>query len=229
MNSKFRKISVASVILGLFLTFIGGCSNTVKPSDINSTTSNDRSQIPNVTGTNTNLVPDKKGAEAPTSPSQEDTQKAILTNIKKLAQQGRVINSEFPVKTTVIDDIEKKLGKPDKTDWVPAAKGTYATYSKYKLAFGFNKGSQIFEVRSFDSSLNKIPLSMVKKVYGTPAYDVKNNGEEIIGYTAGQEYKILLVFPETAKGSNDPLLDHYSVLYPKGTANLMADDPGRQW
>ena len=224
MSSKFKKISVASAILALFLIFMGGCSNNARPSDVNSNTSNDSSQSSNISDTNTNSIPDKKAA-----PSQEDTQKVLLMNIKKLAQQGRVINSEFPVKTTVIDDVEKKLGKPDKTDWVPAAKGTYATYSKYKLAFGFNKGSQIFEVRSFDSSLNKISLSMVKKVYGTPAYDVKNNNEEIIGYTAGQEYKILLVFPKTTKENSNPLLDHYSVLYPKGTANLMADDPGREW
>ena len=228
MSSKIRKISVASAILVLFLAFMG-CSNTIKHSDINSSTPNDRSQNLNISGVNTSSVPDKKVAVPPTSSSQADTQKTLLTNIKKLAHQGRVINSEFSVKTTVMDDIEKKLGKPDKTDWVPAAKGTYSTYSKYKLAFGFNKGSQIFEVRSFDSSLNKIPLSMVKEVYGTPEYDVKNNGEEIIGYTAGQEYKILLVFPKTAKGSNDPLLEHYSVLYPKGTVNIMADDPGRQW
>ncbi|MBV7273240.1 YjgB family protein [Clostridiaceae bacterium UIB06] len=228
MILKFRKVSVVSIILALFLTFMGGCSNAVKPSDTNSTAKNDKNQSSN-TDVNANSAPDKNAAVPQGSSSQEDTQKALLMNIKKLAQQGKVINSEFPVKTTVIDDIEKKLGKPDKTDWVPAAKGTYATYSKHKLAFGFNKGAQIFEVRSFDNSLNKIPLSMVKKVYGTPAYDVKNNDEEIIGYTAGQDYKILLVFPKTAKGSNDPLLAHYSVLYPKGTANLMADDPGRQW
>lgn len=228
MISKLRKVSLMSAVLALLLIFMVGCSNTVKPSDTNKTTTNDKSQNPNVTGTNTNSSPDKNVA-VPQSSSQEDTEKALLMNIKKLAQRGKVINSEFPVKTTVMDAIEKKLGKPDKTDWVPTAKGTYATYSKYKLAFGFNKGAQIFEVRSFDSSLNKISLSMVKKVYGTPAYDVKNNNEEIIGYTAGQEYKILLVFPRTVNGSNDPLLDHYSVLYPKGTANLMADDPGRQW
>lgn len=228
MISKFKKISVVSTALALFLTFMVGCSNTIKPSGTNSTTTNDNSQISN-TGENTNSVPDKNIA-VPQSPSpQEDTRKALLMNIKKLAHQGKVINSEFPVKTTVMDAIEKKLGKPDKTDWVPAAKGTYASYSKDKLAFGFNKGAQIFEVRSFDDSLNKIPLSMVKKVYGTPSYDVKNNDEEIIGYTAGQDYKILLVFPKTVNGSNDPLLGHYSVLYPKGTANLMADDPGRQW
>ena len=147
----------------------------------------------------------------------------------QLAKQGKIINSEFPVKTTVIEDVEKKLGNPDKVDWVPSAKGNYAVFSKYNLVFGFNKGAQIFEARSFDKQLNELSLSMVKKVYGTPAYDVKSNGEEIIGYVASSEYKILLVFPQPSNSHPNPVMDHYSVLYPKGTFNNMSNDPGRQW
>ncbi|MGG1680190.1 DUF4309 domain-containing protein [Neobacillus sp. NRS-1170] len=70
---------------------------------------------------------------------------------------------------------------------------------------------------------------MVKKAYGTPAYDVKSNGEEIIGYVVSSEYKILLVFPQPSNNNQDPVMDHYSVLYPRGTVNSMVGDPGRQW
>ncbi|BAH07676.1 YjgB family protein [Clostridium kluyveri] len=80
-----------------------------------------------------------------------------------------------------------------------------------------NKGSRIFEVRSFDSGIKKITLSKVKEVFGTPAYDVKSNGEEIIGYVATKEFKILFVFPQSESNNKDLLLDHYSVLYPQGT------------
>ncbi|EKN67027.1 hypothetical protein BABA_13372 [Neobacillus bataviensis LMG 21833] len=163
------------------------------------------------------------------SSSNGDTQRELLSSIMKLAKQGKIINSEFPVKTTVIEDIEKKLGNPDKVDWVPNAKGNYAVFSKYNVVFGFNKGSQIFEARSFDKKLNELSLSMVKKVFGTPAYDVESNGEEIIGYVANSEYKILLVFPKPSNSNPDPVMDHYSVLYPKGTFNNMSNDPGRQW
>lgn len=146
-----------------------------------------------------------------------------------MAREGKIINCEFPVKTTVIDVVKEKWGEPDRTDWVPAAKGLYVTYEKHDVVFGVNKGSQIFEVRSFDDRLGRIPLSLVKEVFGTPAYHVKSNGQEIIGYTAGQEYKILLVFPQTVDSGDDPFMDHYSVLYPRGTVNMMADDPGREW
>lgn len=163
------------------------------------------------------------------SSSNEGIQRKLLSSIMQLAKQGRIINSEFPVKTTVIEDVEKKLGNPDKADWVPSAKGNYAVFSKYKVVFGFNKGERIFEARSFDKKLNELSLSMVKKVYGTPAYDVKSNGEEIIGYVASSEYKILLVFPQPSNSHQNPVMDHYSVLYPKGTFNNMSNDPGRQW
>ncbi|MCJ8006413.1 M56 family metallopeptidase [Lederbergia wuyishanensis] len=161
--------------------------------------------------------------------SNGDTQRKLLSSIMQLAKQGKIINSEFPVKTTVIEDVEKKLGNADKVDWVPNANGNYAVFSKYNVVFGFNKGSRIFEARSFDKKLNELSLSMVKKVYGTPAYNVESNGEEIIGYVANSEYNILLVFPKPTNSNPDPVMDHYSVFYPKGTVNNMSNDPGRQW
>ncbi|GGA49606.1 MULTISPECIES: M56 family metallopeptidase [Bacillaceae] len=161
--------------------------------------------------------------------SNGDTQRKLLSSIMQLAKQGKIINSEFPVKTTVIEDVEKKLGKAEKVDWVPNAKGNYAVFSKYNVVFGFNKGSRVFEARSFDKKLNELSLSMVKKEFGTPDYDVKSNGEEIIGYVASSDFKILLVFPKSSNSNPDPVMDHYSVFYPKGTVNNMSNDPGRQW
>ncbi|WP_370455756.1 YjgB family protein [Psychrobacillus sp. AK 1817] len=161
--------------------------------------------------------------------SNGDTQRKLLSSIMQLAKQGKIINSEFPVKTTVIEDVDKKLGKAEKVDWVPNAKGNYAVFSKYNVVFGFNKGSRIFEARSFDKKLNELSLSMVKKEFGAPDYDVKSNGEEIIGYVASSDFKILLVFPNPSNSNPDPVMDHYSVFYPKGTVNNMSNDPGRQW
>ena len=147
----------------------------------------------------------------------------------QLAKKGKIINSEFQVKSTTIQDVEEKLGKADTSDFVSEAKGVYYTFSKANVAFGCNKGDQIFEARSFDSKLGELSLSNVKKVLGEPAYSSKYDNEQIIGYTAGAEFKILFVFKESQNGENDLVLDHYSVLYPKGTGNNMADDPGREW
>lgn len=122
--------------------------------------------------------------------------------------------------------MEEKWGKADSSEWVAAAKGMYSTYSKHNIVFGANKGNQVFEVRSLDNQLNSIQLSVVKDKLGTPQYDVKVNGEEIIGYKITDEFKILFVFPQ---GAANPALSHYSVLYPAGTINNMAGDKGREW
>ena len=145
------------------------------------------------------------------------------------AKKGLVIGCEFPVKTTVIEDVTDKWGKAAKTEYVAAAKGTYSEFTKQNVVLGFNKGDQIFEARTFDSKLSAVTLSKAKAVYGSPAYTNTSNGETVIGYVVSKELKILLVFTLPADKNSDPILDHYSVLYPSGTINSMADDPGREW
>lgn len=239
MISLFSKKLITGGILVLSLTLIVGCSSIKSSLNHNKNNDSNKAEVSNNTDVKPGGTIDKtSSSNSVTRDSenksnkpikQDSSQKILLDSIKNLAKVGKIINCDFQVKSTVIEDVEKKWGKADKTDWVPNAKGNYATYSKYNVVFGFNKGSQIFEARSFDSSLKKISLSAVKKQFGTPEYDVKYNGEEIIGYKVGEEFKVLFVFPQPTNDSNDYLMDHYSVLYPRGTVNNMADDPGRQW
>jgi hypothetical protein len=157
-----------------------------------------------------------------------DLTTALLLNMMQLANQGKVINSDFPAKTTTIENVEKAWGNPNQTDIVAVAKGTYATFLNYYVAFGFNKAGQIFEVRSLDShQFVSITLAKAKEVLGTPAYDTKYNGQEIIGYTAGSEFKIEMVFPQPTTNNPNPPMDHYNVFYPQGTTDVMG--VGRQW
>ncbi|MDF2675501.1 MAG: hypothetical protein K0R09_3773 [Clostridiales bacterium] len=231
----FKRLAALLAVPVLVLTIAAGCSNGIKSPTVNTTPVSDKPSENNTpaasdkpSGISTVIVSEPKNNSS-NAQIQNDSQEVLLKVMMKLAQQGKIINSEFAVKTTVIEDVDKKLGKSDKVEWIPEAKGNYATYSKHNVVFGFNKGSQIFEARSFDNNLKNISLSMVKKAYGTPAYDVKAKGEEIIGYTAGQEFKILLVFKAPSSSNGDPVLEHYSVLYPRGTINMMADDHGREW
>ena len=208
------------IIFSIIISITTGCSIFTAQSSKPSSSNSNKNSVLNVS----NSVSVKSTSD------QESTINTLLGSIMKLAKQGKVINCEFAAKITTIEDVNKKWGNSDKTEWIPTAKGNYATYLKHhNNVFGFNKGSQIFEVRSFDKTINKISLSKVKEVFGTPAYDVKVNGEEIIGYTAGTDFKILFVFPKPLTNSSNNLLDHYSILYPKGTVNMMADDHGREW
>lgn len=228
-------ISIMSIF---FITIMSGCSNvTVQGSKITETSPNNNvgNNVikQNKTSTSDNSVSNtstinSNTPEAKVSPTNNDATATLLLNIMQLAKQGKVINCEFAAKTN-LGDVENKWGNPDKSVWIPAAKGTYVTYSKENIVFGYNKGVQIFDVRTFDAKVKGISLYKTKKVLGTPAYDVKASGQEIIGYVANNEFKLLLVFPEPTSKNPDPLLDHYSILYPQGTIDMMANDNGREW
>jgi len=219
--SNKKLIMKISVIISLL--FMVGCSDVNKVSNNNSGSDANKSSTSKIVKNNTSNNSLKQNNE------EDNSQNKLLQDIKTLAAEGKVINCEYPVKVTNLYSVEEKWGKADSSNWVASAKGMYSTYSKHNVVFGSNKGEQVFEVRSFDSRLNKISLSMVKKNFGIPQYNVRSNGEEIIGYVVTTEFKLLFVFPEPTKSVPDPLMRHYSVLYPSATANSMASDPGRQW
>lgn len=234
MMAFFKNRYSKWAVLAISLTLMVGCSKATTPSKSNTTNVQNENEVkvPN-SSTTKPIVKDSSSTSGDnatnTDPALVNSQRIVMSNILKLAKQGKVINCEFPANTTIIEDVNEKWGQPDKTDWVAAAKGTYATYLKKNVVFGFNKGSQIFEVRTLDKSLNKISLSTIKRYFGTPAYDVKTKTEEIIGYTAGKDFKILFVFLKSSANGTNQFMNHYSVLYPRGTVNNMSDDPGRQW
>lgn len=155
-----------------------------------------------------------------------DAQATLLKEIIQLAQQGMIVNCEFPVETTVIETVKEKWGDPDKEDYVPAAKGTYVTYAKRNVVVGFNKGSQIFDVRSYDNSLKQITMAKVKEVLGTPENTHHFDTDDMLVYTAGEKYQLLFIFSKDDQQNSDFQLNHYNVFYPRGTVNSMADDPG---
>ncbi len=233
MKLQSNKILIPCMVFALTFGSLAGCSKpngTPTPSAVSSQQASAVSSAPAETSSAAvDSAPSSAVTSQAPSSQQNEAQKTLLLNMQKAAQQGKVINIDFAAKANTIEDVEDKWGKEDKTEYIAAAKGSYSTYSKHNAVFGFNKGSQLFEVRSFDSQLKDVALSTVKEVLGKPAYDVKSDTEEIIGYVINKEFKILLVFPNPKTSGEDPKLDHYSVLYPQGTVNSMADDPGREW
>jgi len=229
MILSLKKIMISSMALVLVLASLAGCSKSnAASSSVSSSPEKvaESSSLASSSSSSTSSIADPSSAA---SQPQDDTQQNLLVSMKNAAEQGKVIQCEFPVKTKTIEDVEAKWGKEDKSEYIASAKGTYAVYNKQNITFGFNKGSQLFEVRSYDSQLKSISLSKVKDVLGKPDHDVKSGTEEIIGYVINSDYKILMVFPNPTTSGEDPKLDHYSVFYPRGTVNMMADDAGRQW
>ncbi|HWP95420.1 MAG TPA: YjgB family protein [Syntrophomonadaceae bacterium] len=155
-----------------------------------------------------------------------DAQATLLNEIMQSAKQGKVINCEFPVETTVIETVKGKWGDPDKEEYIAAAKGRYATYTQHNAVFGINKGEQIFDVRSYDNSIKELTQAKIKEVLGTPENIHHYDTQDMLVYKAGEKYQLLFIFPKATQQNLDPKLDHYNVFYPQGSVNMMADDPG---
>lgn len=224
MTTQFKKMLASLTALALLSASFAGCTHPQSSGsqDPASTASAQTSSASADSTASSNVT------SSPQTSSQQpvDEQTALLQDMQKAAKQGKVIDIPFSVNTNVIEDVQQKWGKEDKTEYIASAKGIYNTYSKHNAVFGYNKGDQLFEVRTLDGKWKELTLSKVKAVLGKPDHDVTSGKDEIIGYVASKDYKILMVFP---KDGDDPKLDHYSVLYPQGTVNSMAGDPGRQW
>lgn len=189
----------------------------------NSTSDNNAKDENKSSNDNNNGNSDKRDQ----NPVVDNRNVGLLNQIVSLAKEGKVINCDFVTGKTTIDDIEKVYGNPDKQEYISSAKGTYTTFAKKDLVFGFNKGMQVFETRSFDPRLQAISRSDIENVLGKAPYKATISGttsQTVLGYTMNSDYKLEFVISDTTN-----LVDHVNVLYPAATVNSMADDPGRQW
>jgi hypothetical protein len=140
----------------------------------------------------------------------------------QLAKQGKVIGMSYEAGVSTSDDVQKAWGSP--TSQTSAGAGIYLTYTAHHAAFGFNKGDQIFDVRSFSPTLHAATLSEVQKVLGTPGIVRHTANERILLYPAGPDYQLLWIFPMPNASAPNPEVDHVSVFYPRGTIDMMAQD-----
>ncbi|MBB6675113.1 YjgB family protein [Cohnella nanjingensis] len=157
----------------------------------------------------------KPPASPPARTAETDDTGAELKELLKLAQKGRAPGIAYAAHTGLIDDVEKDWGKADKTE--AAGKGIYATYAKKNAVIGFNKGSQIFDVRSSDPKLQKLTLKQIERTLGKPADTTKNGDDAIYVYNAGKQFQLKFVIPKSTGQ-----VDHISVFSPQDAVNNMA-------
>lgn len=231
-----KKLIVFLAVIVSSITILFSCNSTKKnknnTANIESKEQNKQDSTKSSNETNKSSVisdankSDKTNAPSNTtnSSAKKDNLSILLKDIKNSAENGKIFDSNFKIGQN-IDTIIQKLGNPDSENYVKAAKGTYFTFTSNNIAFGCNKGNQIFEIRSFNSNLNRIIITEISNFFGNPDYkvDTKEN-EKILGYKINDTYKILFVF-----NLKSGKLKHYSVLNPSLTKNSMSGDSGRDW
>ncbi|PEQ47535.1 YjgB family protein [Bacillus cereus] len=212
----------------LFLAFtcifaLVACKGTDEKKETDPTTENSKNEHNN--SSEEKKEPEIKSnnegsTKADTDSRPKDTvinQKSInhVKNLFELAKEGKVPNVPFAAHTGDIEEIEKAWGKADKTE--QAGNGMYATFTSKNVSFGFNKGSQVFDVRSYHAELKLITLQGIEKALGKPN-SVKVNGEDkIYVYKVNNQFKLKFIIPKSTGKVN-----HISVFSPEDSINKMA-------
>ncbi|NGQ95138.1 YjgB family protein [Brevibacillus sp. SYP-B805] len=144
----------------------------------------------------------------------------LITIVRDMAKEGRGFGTDFTVEHTGLETVEKDWGKPDAIDFVNGI--GYAAYNGRGFVFGFNKGEQLVEIRSYDLRLQELTKSQIEKTLGKPAAIHTLQDQVILVYNATDKYQLKVVFPAPTREVPDPHVDHINVFYPRGTVNFMA-------
>ncbi|MCH5584911.1 YjgB family protein [Shimazuella sp. AN120528] len=200
---KSIKLTIIT-ILGLLI--LNGCTINVPSSKSNSTNPTSSSSDTNSTDQNTSSNTDS---------SVNIEHRNYLQQSYDLANEGKVIGSEFAANKNDIESVEDKYGQPDTPDNTYA----YYIYKSRNLSFHVGKGDILDDVRSYDPYLHNITRSEVKKVLGEPTHIRKLKGQSIYVYHAnGYEFKLIFLLTK-----DDPTIDHISVYSPDAAFNPMAN------
>ncbi len=153
------------------------------------------------------------------------TPEALLRTIESLAEEGGILNCEFLLKDNY-DELVDEYGSPDRDNYVKVAHGSYATFSSDAFVVGYNNGSEIFELRSYARRLDGITERNVTSFFGEAEHTAYLDGDRISSYVLKGGYHLKFVFDGKEP---DSVVNHYNVIWMKGTENDRADDHGRKW
>ncbi|GED59513.1 YjgB family protein [Brevibacillus formosus] len=142
----------------------------------------------------------------------------LLAQIRSDAEKGKVLSLPFLLEKTMLEEVEKEWGKPEKT--YEANGLTYSAYPKHKVVFGYNKGMQLVDIRKRDPRLMQVSMSAVEKSWGRPARISEFGNLVIYTYDVTSNYQVKLIFKGTQK-QDDLALVECQLYYPQGNKNLM--------
>ncbi|MED1510983.1 YjgB family protein [Bacillus proteolyticus] len=233
MMKVYMKVLIFFLILTCSMA-LTACKSTEEKKQTNPTSENNteiKNDKPESSKKNEDTTP-KAEKEPVEKPKNQDSAKPIadsnsnntainqksINHIKDLFEQakvGKVPNVPYAAHTGDIEEIEQAWGKADKTD--QAGNGMYATFTSKNVAFGFNKGSQVFDVRSYHSELKSITLQEIETALGKPASVKVNGNDKIYNYKVNNQFELKFVIPKSTGK-----VDHISVFSPEDSINKMA-------
>jgi len=209
MLKKFVYVFIAFVIaiaIGVFFGMRNGGEHQEKASS-NQTQSSEKELSQKI-----------KPSQKPQGASSQKTQvkvnpATLVSTIFSESAQGRIPHVPFTAGQTKIQTVKQMWSGTEQT--TNTEEGSYVDYPNHKAAIGYQH-QLIFDVRSFDPSLQKIHLADIKKIKGEPDeihyYKDKTSDQIILVYSVNAAYDLKWVLPKPTNREPNPSVDHVSVV-----------------
>lgn len=223
MKILLYKSGAITVIAGVMLSLAACSSNeglssppSATPGVFDSAVSRSASPVPSSSPSPSPSATNPPSESPGSSEAEDSAASKEIQQLFALAEEGKVPGISFAAHLSLIEDVKKEWGEGDKEEF--AGKGVYVTYADKNAVLGYNKGSQIFDVRSDSSELQQLTLDQIEQVLGQPADTAKNGTDQIYTYKANDQFQLkFIISASTGK------VDHISVFSPEDAVNNMAD------
>ncbi|MDQ0415885.1 hypothetical protein J2Z48_000043 [Croceifilum oryzae] len=130
-----------------------------------------------------------------------------VKEIIQLARMGKVINSEFSIRTEKATIIQK-WGQPVTDPNYPDV----LFYTKREIEFSVNDQKKVVRITCDDHRLEQIPLTDVIQTMGNPIDEYTEDGKHVLYYQTGN-YQIYFGFEVPDKtDSNNPRMTYYYIV-----------------
>jgi len=166
--------------------------------------------------TNQTQSPDKELSQKPEKelPQKSEVNPATLVStIFSESEKGKIPHVPFIAGQTKMQTVKQMWNETEQT--TNTEEGSYVDYPDHKAAVGY-QNQLVFDVRSFDPSLQNIHLADIKKVKGEPDevhyYKDKTTDQIILVYAVNDVYDLKWVLPKPTDSVPNPSVDHVSVV-----------------
>ncbi|PFO01260.1 beta-N-acetylhexosaminidase [Bacillus sp. AFS076308] len=137
---------------------------------------------------------------------------ALVRETFSLSKEGKIVNSPFISGKTKKIEVMNQWGKPDQTTKTSSV--MYQEYGKHHVVLGY-LGEILIDIRSYDSVLQTVRLSEIKKSGGEPDqvryYQDRFNNQIILIYHVNSTTDLKWILPKPTEKEPNPKVDHISV------------------
>lgn len=150
----------------------------------------------------------------PKTDEEEDVDAISLINqIFLQSEKGMLLYLPFIAGETTTEEVTQEFGQPKEIDHTEV--GEFALYSDYDVTIGY-KNSIAFDLRSYDSELQKISFTDILQYLGEADeikyYQDSENNQIILIYQVSERYQLKWILEKPTDEKPNPVVHHISVV-----------------